>query len=245
MTFSNNIISKISIVGHAGGKKTGPENSLKAFKRAIELKADFIEFDVRISKDNQIVIIHDPDTLNSTGTPGLVKDKTLQELKKLEIGEGEKIPTFREILELTENKINLLLHINASKIEKRVINLLRNYKYIEKTIVSCMVHRYLFNYRILEPKLKLAALVNLYSEGLPSWEVRKKIVDDAVNSNFYAINPEYHIVDKKFITYAHQRKIKVFPWTVNKREDIQYLIDLGVDGIITDDIPLAKELLGR
>jgi len=239
--------NKILIVGHAGGKKTGPENSLKAFKKAIDLKAEFIEFDVRISKDNQIVIIHDPDTLSSTGTPGLVKDKTLQELKNLDIGGGEKIPTFREVLELTDNRINLLLHINVSNIEKQIVNLLREYQYVENTIVSCMVNKFLFKYRLLEPHLKLAALVNIHFEenNFPSWEIRKKLIDDALESKFYAINPEYHLVDNQFVAYAHQRNLKVFPWTVNEKEDILSMIDIGVDGIITDDIPLLKSLLAR
>ena len=240
-----NLKKKIFIVGHAGGKKTGPENSLKAFKKAIELKADFIELDLRISKDNQIVIIHDPDTLNSTGIPGLVKDKTLQQLKKLDIGRGEKIPTFREVLELIDNKIKLLLHINSSNIEKQIVNLLREYQYVEKTIISCMIHKYLFKYRNLESALKLAALVNLNQEDLPSWKIRKKLIDDALRNKFYAINPEYHLVDTQFVEYAHQNNLKVYPWTVNEKEAIQFMIDISVDGIISDDIPLLKSLLGR
>ncbi len=242
-----NFKKEILIVGHAGGKKTGPENSLKAFKKAIELEADFIEFDLRISKDNQIVIIHDPDTLNSTGMPGLVKDKTVQQLKKLDIGEGETIPTFREVLELIDNKIKLLLHINATNIEKQIINLLREYQYIENTIVSCMIHKVLFKYRLLEPNLKLAALVNInFKEyDFPSWEIRKRLIDDALENKFYAINPEYHLVDNQFVAYAHQNNLKVFPWTVNEKHDIQRMINIGVDGIISDDIPLLKSLLGR
>lgn len=246
-TIIMNFKNKILIFGHAGGKKTAPENSLKAFKKAIELKADFIELDLRFSKDNEVVIIHDPDTLNSTGVPGLVKDKTLQQLKRLEIGEGEAIPTFREVLELIDNKIRLLLHINAPNIEKPIINLLREYNYLEKTLVSCMIHKYLFKYRLLEPNLKLAALVNFHYEedNHPSWKIRKKFIDDALENNFYAINPEFHLVDTQFVAYAHQCNLKVYPWTINKKGDIQRMINIGVDGIISDDIPLLKSLLGR
>ncbi|MFX1502486.1 MAG: glycerophosphodiester phosphodiesterase [Promethearchaeota archaeon] len=241
MNYNNEIL----IIGHAGGKKTGPENTLKAFKKAIELKADYIEFDVRLSSDNEIVIFHDPDTFNITEIPGLVKNMTLKELKKLDVGEGERIPTFREVIELANNKINLLLHINGSNIEDQILNLLRKYNYIERTIISCMVHRYLFKYRDLEPKLKLAALVNLYSEDLPKWEVRKNLIDNAANNKFYAINPEYHLVDAQFISYAHQKNLKVFPWTVNEESEMRKFSALGVDGIITDDIALLNQILGK
>jgi glycerophosphoryl diester phosphodiesterase len=108
-----------------------------------------------------------------------------------------------------------------------------------------MVHRYLFKYRDIEPKLKLAALVNFYYEEFPKWDVLKKLIDNAFYNKFYAINLEYHFIDAQFVTYAHQKNLKIFPWTVNDRNDMQSLINLGIDGIITDDIPLAKDLLGR
>jgi glycerophosphoryl diester phosphodiesterase len=237
--------NKILIIGHAGGKKAGPENTLKVFKKAIELKADYIEFDVRLSKDNEIVIIHDPDTYNASAVPGLVKNKTLRELKTLNVGEGEKIPTFREIIEIANHKINLLLHICSPNMEDQIINILREYDYIKMTIVSCMIHRYLFKYRDLEPTLWLAALENMYYKEFPTWNVRSKLINKAMNNKFYAINPEYHLVDAQFVAYAHQSNLKIFPWTINDRNDIQSLINLGIDGIITDDIPLVKNLLGR
>ncbi|MFX0153617.1 MAG: glycerophosphodiester phosphodiesterase, partial [Candidatus Hodarchaeota archaeon] len=190
-----NFKSKILVVGHAGGKTTGPENTLKAFKKAIQLKADYIELDLRLSMDNEIVIFHDADTFNITAVPGLVKEKTLRELKTLNVGEGERIPTFREVIELANNKINLLLHIAAAHMEVQIINLLKEYDYIENTIVSSMIHKYLSKYRGLEPNLKLAALENLYSEDLAKWDIRKKLIDNAVKNKFYAINPEYHIID--------------------------------------------------
>ncbi|MFX1569713.1 MAG: glycerophosphodiester phosphodiesterase [Promethearchaeota archaeon] len=240
-----NFKNKTLVIGHAGGKTTGPENTLKAFKKAIHLKADYIELDLRLSKDNEIVIFHDPDTFNITGISGLVKDKTLKELKILNVGEGEKMPTFQEVIELANNKINLLLHIAAAHIEDQVICLLKDYGYIEKTIVSCMIHRYLFKYQALKPNLKVAALENLYSEDLAKWEIRRKLIDNAVKNKFYAINPEYHLVDAQFITYAHQNNLKIFPWTVNEQTIMRILIELGVDGIITDDIPLLNKALGK
>ena len=237
--------SKILVFGHAGGKATGPENTLKAFKKAIKLKADYIELDLRMSKDSEIVIFHDPDTLGITGVSGLVKDKTLKELKTLNVGEGEKMPSFQEVIELANYKIDLLLHIAATHMEDQIISLLKEYDYLENTIVSCMIHRYLFRYRILEPNIKLAALENLYSEELASWDVRKTLIENAVKNKFYAINPEYHIIDAQFITYAHEKNLKIFPWTVNEETIMRKLIDLGVDGIITDDIPLLNKSLGK
>jgi glycerophosphoryl diester phosphodiesterase len=239
MNYKNKIVS----FAHAGGKKTLPENTLKAFRNAIELGADFIEFDLRLSKDNEIVIFHDPDTYDITSVPGLIKDSTLKELKMLNVGDGEKIPTFREVVELADHKINLLLHIAAANMEAQIVSLLREYDYIDTTIASCMVYKYLFNLRDIEPKLKLAVIEDLRSEEIPNWITRKKLIDNAANSKVYAINPEHHLVDAQFVTYAHQRNIKVFPWTVNVKDEMESLIHHGVDGIITDDVPLINKLL--
>lgn len=237
------INTKILTFAHAGGKKLLPENTLKAFRNAIRLNADYIEFDLRLTKDKEIIIFHDPDTFNITSIPGLVKDKTLKELKRLDVGEGERIPTFQEVVELTDHKINLLLHIAAADMEAQIVKTLREFDYIEMTIVSCMVHKYLLKFRALEPKLKLAALEDLDFEEFPNWNIRKKLIDRAVNNKYWAINPEYHLVDSQFVEYSHQNDLKVFPWTVNDREDIVTLLQLGVDGIITDDIPLIKALI--
>ena len=237
------INTKILTFAHAGGKKDLPENTLKAFRNAIKLKADYIELDLRLAKDNEIIIFHDPDTFNITSIPGLVKDKTLEELKRLDVGEGERIPTFQEVVELADHKIGLLLHIAAANMEAQIIKILREFDYIDMTIASCMIHKYLLKLRALESKLKLAALENLYYKEFPTWDIRKKLVDRAVNNKFWAINPEYHFVDHQFVEYSHQNDLKVFPWTVNVSEDINSLLQLGVDGIITDDIPLIKELI--
>ncbi|MFX1310021.1 MAG: glycerophosphodiester phosphodiesterase, partial [Promethearchaeota archaeon] len=78
------------IIAHQGASSITPPNTLKAFRKAIELNADFIEFDLHLSRDGEIVVIHDSNTLNTTGYDGLVNQMTLRELKQLNAGEGEK-----------------------------------------------------------------------------------------------------------------------------------------------------------
>ncbi|MFX1401592.1 MAG: glycerophosphodiester phosphodiesterase, partial [Promethearchaeota archaeon] len=85
--------SQILIIGHKGASKLKPENTLIAFQKAIDLQADYIEFDIQASKDGEIVVFHDYDILRLTGMEGYIEDMTLNELKQLNIGEGEQIPT--------------------------------------------------------------------------------------------------------------------------------------------------------
>ena len=76
--------SQILIIGHKGANKSEPENTIKSFRKAIELQADYIELDVQVSKDGEIVVIHDYEISELTGHSGIVKEMTLNELKQLE-----------------------------------------------------------------------------------------------------------------------------------------------------------------
>ncbi|NVM34106.1 MAG: glycerophosphodiester phosphodiesterase, partial [Candidatus Lokiarchaeota archaeon] len=132
-----NVNNDILVIGHTGAKSMTPENSLKSFQKAIELKADFIEFDLRLSKDGEFIIMHDENLLDITGHNALVYEMTLRELKQLDIGEGEKIPTLTELIKITKGKIKLLTDIKVWGFTQDLVNILRKNDLIESSIVSC------------------------------------------------------------------------------------------------------------
>ena len=105
-------IKEVLIIGHKGASSITPENTLKAFQKAIELKADYVEFDIHITKDSEIVIMHDSDTFNATGVKGLIKDMTLSQIKNLNAGEGEKVPTLRELIGIAQRKSDYKSKLN-------------------------------------------------------------------------------------------------------------------------------------
>lgn len=233
---------QILVIGHKGASKVKPENTLIAFQKAIELQANYIEFDIQASKDGKIVVFHDYDILRITGLEGNVDEMTLEELKELNVGEGEKIPTLEEVIELTNKKIGLQIEIKCEYIGEKVVEMLRNADLIESSIVSSFIHNELLRIQKLEPKLKLGALI---SERVSDPKDLKKATKRVIKKKFYAVHPYFAGVDQKLVNYAHVNGLKVNVWTVNERNDIERLIAFGVDGIITDDIQLTKELLGR
>jgi len=230
-------------MGHKGATKIAPENTLKAFKEAIRLKADAVEFDVQETIDGEIVIIHDENTLRTAGTEGIVKQMTLKELKKLNFGDGEQIPTLLELIDLAKDKISLNCEIKVEGIVKKIVQIFQDADILDSTMISSFLHEELIKIQKIEPQLKLATLVPNEAGKFSDWNYRKKLIDYTSENNYYAINPLYKLADSRFIEYAHEKNIKVFPWTVNSGIAMRKLINMGTDGIITDDIIRLKEVL--
>ena len=230
-------------MGHRGASKIAPENTLKAFKEAIRLKADAVEFDVQETVEGEIVIIHDYNTLRTAGTEGIVKQMTLKELKKMNFGNGERIPTLLELIELAKDKISLNCEIKVEGIAKKIIQIFQDADILDSTIVSSFLHEELIKIQKIEPQLKLATLVPTEAGKFSDWNYKKKLIDYTSKNNYYAINPLYKLADKQFIEYAHEKNVKIFPWTVDSGIAMKKLKNMGVDGIITNDITRLKEVL--
>jgi glycerophosphoryl diester phosphodiesterase len=232
----------ILIIGHKGASSIAPENTLKAFQKAIELKADYVEFDIHITKDGKIVIIHDSDTFNATGVKGLIEDMTLDQIKSLDAGEGEKIPTIRELISIVRKKIGLQIEIKSINLLDKLIHILREENLISTSIVSSFILNELLKLKLLEPSLKVGLLL---SADLVRPKLIKRKIEKIAKNNFYSIHPPFTTINKEIVDFAHSYGLKVIVWTVNDREIMENLIELAVDGIITDDISLANEVLGR
>ena len=139
-------------------------------------------------------------------------------------------------------KIGLQIEIKVTDIGNKIIEMLREADLTKSTIISSFIHNELLNIKKLQPHIKLGALL---SERISDPRDLKKAFKRVIKKNIFAIHPHFAVVDKELIDIAHNNNLKVNVWTVNERSDMERLIKLGVDGLITDDIPLAKELLGR
>lgn len=242
--------NKPIIIAHRGASAYAPENTMAAFNKAYELKADGIEFDVKCSKDGEVIIIHDQTLNRTTNGSGRVVETILDDLRKLDAGSsfssefaGEKIPLLREVLEVYGG--TYLLNIELTNYEsigdglaKKVCQLLKDLN-IERNIIFSSFHPYnLLVTRRLLPMIPTALLT------LPGKKGR------LTRSNLFRwlspryIHPYYHDADAKYIELQHRYSRKVNVWTVNEEVDIKNFIENNVDGIITDDPLLAKTILG-
>lgn len=237
---------KTLIWAHRGASAYAPENTLAAFRLAADMGADGIELDVHFTKDRQVVVTHDDDVQRVTCHQGLLSEMTLAQLKKLDFSNrmaayaGEKIPTFEEVLALvkpTGMRINIELKTNAENpngLEEATHALVRQYDMQGRVMYSSFNHYSLLQIKKIAPDVPCGIL---YSNKLAlPWNYARELGMDAVHPAFRTVNqPDY-------MTLCHEAGIINNVWTVNDKKDIQAMLDVGVDGIITNHPDLAIAL---
>lgn len=215
-------------IGHRGACGYEPENTLKSFSKAIELKVDMIEFDVMQCASGEIVVIHDDKVDRTTNGYGLVSNLTLQALKKLDAGNGENIPTLYEVLDLVNKRCKVNIELKGLGVAQKVNLIIEGYIKKGWSYDDFLVSSFEFN-EIREFK----KYNNIIKTELLFWEPADYIkITQEYNCNFIGLDKS--LVNKKLIKEAHEQNIKVLVYTVNDFKDIEFLKNLGVDGIFSN-----------
>ena len=235
--------NKFLLIAHRGASNIAPENTLKAFRMAMDLNADGIEFDVRQSRDGELVIIHDNNVFRTTHRFGFINRMNLDTIKSLDAGEGEQIPTLREMTSIVKGKVILMCELKVHGISEQVVNILKNADLIDSTIVISFKHNELLKVQKIEPDLKIGSIIPSGSGWITNWYEKKKAILFASSHGFFSINPFYPIINQKLVDFAHHHGLKVFPWTVNSKRAVKKLKEMGVDGVLTNNISKVKKFL--
>ena len=237
------------IFAHRGYRAKYPENTMLAFKEAAEAGADGIELDVHMTKDNEIVVIHDETVDRTTNGKGFVKDYTLKELKELDASipkkrlfRSEEIPTLIEVLEWMKTN-DLLLNIELKNdriqyegLEDKVIELVRFFNMEERVILSSFNHYSLVDCYKKAPEIETAALI---CQGIyEPWKYAKGL-------GAKAIHPHYLLAQKQIVEASEGASIAVRPYTVNEEELLEKMISYGVNAVITDEVEKALDVRSR
>ena len=236
----------IYIIAHRGASYDAPENTMASVDLAWKQDANAVEVDIRLSKDNEIVVIHDRNVKRTGGLNKNVNEIDLQELKQLDFGawkgvewSGEKIPLLRDVLESVPEGKQLFIEVKSKhEIIDPLISLL-NQKIVPLSDIVIM-HFDLDTLSKLKSEFPENEILFLY-EFLPfsiSY-VRKKllksVIDKAREDNFHGINVEnISEYDKEFLDLCRGNNLKTYCWVVNYPVRAKYLIDSGIDGITTD-----------
>ena len=244
------------LAAHRGGAALWPENSLLAFRNAIALGADFIEFDVHLSKDGELVVIHDPTLERTTTGTGPVWDLTVAELKALRLKDrtgavtAEAVPTLDEVVAVAaQGKRRMLLEIKVDAararypgIEEKVLALLDRHGMAPSTVVMGFGAPTWRRVRELRPDIATCALYSARSLAGTSLAAELTMLRVA---GVPFIGVEHTVVDAAAVAEARKAGIGIGAWTVNDAAEMQRVIDSGAAILITDKPDLAKTLLKR
>ncbi len=238
-------------LAHRGGAREAPENSLRAFRRAVSLGFTYIETDVRASVDGVPVVFHDETLGRVTDRVGRIRDLPFREIKKAHIGNAERVHSLAEMLEhFPDTRFNI--DIKEENAVEPVIELLRRSDYLERVSVASFSWSRLRAVRAAFPGEVCTSLAPPEVAALVS---RSRVGRLSVASGFvFPKGPicvqvprrttRLPIVTPRFVKAAHDRDWPVHVWTINDPAEMHTLLDLGVDGIMTDRPSVLRQVLG-
>ena len=218
------------VIAHRGASGYGLENSLDAFRKAVEMKADMIELDVFTLKDGAVVCFHDGGLARLTGVEGKIVDYTLPELNQLTLSDGSRIPLLSDALRVMDKQLRLNVEFKGPGTAEPT------YRIIQKFIrdegwkladfhISSFRHDELRRMRELDARIEIGILPN--GSPVEALKVAKEL-------GAYSINANQGSLTEETVAAIHGAGLKLFAWTVNDRAEIRRLLDLGIDGFITN-----------
>lgn len=240
--------TKPLVWAHRGASGYAPENTLAAFQKAVDLGADGVELDIQLTKDDQIVVIHDETIDRTSDGKGWVKDYTLEELRAFNYNRTKPeykhadIPTMRDVFELLK-PTGLFINIEIKtgvvfyeKIEEKILALAKEMGMEDRVCYSSFNHYTVTRIHELKPDAEVGFL---YADGpidMPSYGVKH-----GVNALHPAL---YNLQYDGFVKECKEKGLKLNVWTVNERPYMEMCCQYGVDAIITNYPDIAKEVVG-
>ena len=233
----------VQIMAHRGASKTAPENTMAAFRQAIEDGADWIEIDVQETLDGEVVVVHDSDFMKLSKNPLKIWDAKLEDLANIDIGtwfdprfSGERVPTLVEVLQLCKDKVGVNIELkyygHDQQLEQRVVDIVEAEGMANQIMVMSLKPEGIAKTRALRPEWKCGLLLSVHVGDLKKFE-----------ADFLAVNASF--VTRNFVNRVHQADKQVFVWTVNDAATMSQALNRHVDGILTDRPDLARQVLAQ
>lgn len=240
----NNIemLDQVQITAHRGSSSEYPENTMVAFEQAVEEMADYIELDVRLTKDGKLVVLHDYSLYRTTGHDLDVGNLTCEEVQQYDAGsyksekfKNVKIPTLEEVLDFAKGVVKLNIEVKVEpqdvNFEEKLLELLEQYDMLDSCIISSFQYDVLKKIKTLQPQVRTGYIMSAaYGDYFEMQDV-----------DFFSVN--YGFVSQNMVERAHNAGKEVHVWTVNGAKSIRRMLEAGVDNIITDKTILAREMI--
>ena len=228
----------VKVIAHRGASGYAPENTLVAFKKALDMGAKAVEFDVQMTQDGQLVVIHDYTLDRTTSGSGMIMDTDYEDIKEFDAGSwfateyrGERVPLLKNVLQLFPADVEINIEIkkfllDERKLEEDIYGLVKEMNMMDQVVFSSFDHHCLKNLRnysdtrigILISSSMIEPLTYMKSQQLVSHSINQKVA----------------FIDKELVEDDHNNQIKVLSYTVNDRKIAEYFETIGVDGIFSN-----------
>ena len=241
--------ARLQRIAHRGGSHLAPENTMAAFRHALTMPIDAIELDVQVSRDGQAIVFHDNTVERLSDGEGNILDLDFAYLRSLNVAahfpdgwpQPERIPTLREALALTHNRVHTYIEVKTSKrdgisghyqhIEQTVVREIRMAKALEQVTVISFDWQLLHAIKQLEPDLETGANISL---DVWSGDNVTALMAQVSEIGCQWVNIDYKLTTEDIVRKAHQHHLECSLWTVNTLDELQRLASLGVDALISD-----------
>lgn len=232
----------VEVTAHRGYSAVYPENTIPAFKGAIQVGADWAELDVQQTADGEVIVMHDSNLKRTTGLDKEVWQVTWDEIKDLDNGswfdkkyQTVRIPTLEEVLKVCRGKIHLNIEIKPSghdkDLEEQVAKLLKKYHMRDTCVVSSLKYDSLRKIKQADDSIETAYITSVSYGNFTDLEY----------ADGYSV--ESTLLSKSFVNKAQKAGKQIYVWTVNSEERPEKVVGMGIDNVITDDPVMAKELI--
>ena len=254
---------KFMNIAHRGASAYAPEHTIPSYQLGEKMKGDYIEIDLQMTKDGELIAMHDEKVDRTTNGTGLVKDLTLADIKKLDAGSwfnvkypqyakekyaGLQVPTLEEVFQKFGRQANYYIETKSPDVypgmEEELLQVLKDYKMIDKkgytknVLIQSFSTESLLKVHELNSKLPLVQLFSYKNQAVISNEELKSIKKYAVG-----IGPNFSRIDENYVRAVRKQGLELHPYTVNEKSDMRKALEWGATGIFTNFPDVFYEVL--
>ncbi len=249
-------------MAHRGDANQAPENTVEAMRGALETGVDTLETDVRLTKDGHLILFHDDDLKRTTGVEGTVRELTLDELRQIDLGhtfspdgthfpcrgKGLRVVTIQEAFErFPDTRFNIDIKDDDKAAPAVLAEAIKEYEHQNSIVIASFIPSTLERFREIMPSVPTSAHPSEVRRFLIATRLRAVgIVCRGISYRVLQVPVKYgsvQVVSLRFVEEAHKRNLAIHVWTINDSETMEWLIDLGLDGIFTDEAALMRQVL--
>ena len=222
-------------IAHRGASAYEPENTLRAFARAIQMGATMLELDIHLSRDGQPVVIHDAEVSRTTKGKGQVNDMTLKQIKELDAGKGERVPTLAEVIDLTRGRAKLYIELKGQRTPGPVMEMLNSMAFVNQVIVNSFYPWLIQKTKFLDPMIRTSMLIRREDREADFVEWALAVAADYVHPCWEDEMPTPHkLLTPDMIANIRRHGLGLITWQEDRPSELRELVKLGVDGICTN-----------